>query len=79
MTTDEFKVARINCRSFLANFVEFQEHIMLNNYKMIAVSETWSPAPNQFTAIPNDHIFRRNCLIRRGGGVALYVLNKYVN
>lgn len=75
-----FTVAHINARSLIGNFVVLKDYLLLHNFSIVAITETWlSPAiDSQLLEIPGYHIIRKDRSDgRRGGGVAIYIQQCY--
>lgn len=70
--------AHINVRSLLNNFDLFREHILDNNYSVVAISESWLSSNISDNVVKiNNYSFVRQDRVGRGGGVGLYVHNDF--
>ena len=75
-----FSVMQLNCRSLPKNFNHLSTFIQGTNISpaVIAVSETWLQDNNNiFYNLPDYSFISQPRKVKRGGGVGLYVLNKY--
>ncbi|CAH1266625.1 Hypp3446 [Branchiostoma lanceolatum] len=64
-----------NARSLVNKLDELSVTLSLDNTDIAAVTETWfgTDLPAEATAIDGYNLLRKDCLNKRGGGVALYV------
>ena len=69
-----FSFAHLNARSLFTDFALFQDHVMLYDYSIIGVSETWlhNGIPDSAVDITNYSIVRQD-RATRAGGVAVYI------
>lgn len=52
---------------------ELKTVMYLKNYDLVAITETWQDASHCWnTTVEEHHLFRRERLCRKGGGVTLY-------
>ena len=70
------KIACLNVRSLTAHFANFKNIVLLNDYDVIGINESWltNSVPNQLIDIPG-YIFTRVDRQGRGGGVGVYLKN----
>lgn len=70
-------IAHVNVRSLIANFGPFREYVLNQGYGVAAVTETWlgNTIDDAAVGIDNYKFFKVNRLVRRGGGVGIYVKN----
>lgn len=68
------KVAHLNVRSLVGKINELREHILAEDYTLVAVTETWlnSRIPSVNINIPGYHFIRQD-RETRGGGVGMYI------
>ncbi|GAB0209703.1 hypothetical protein GRJ2_003436000 [Grus japonensis] len=52
---------------------ELEAIVQLENYDIVAITETWDDSQNWAAKMDGYKLFRRDRQGRRGGGVALYV------
>ena len=70
----ELKCLYTNARSLGNKQDELETVMCLENYDLVAITETWwDDSHNWNTTIEGYRLFRRDRLGRKGGGVALYV------
>ena len=62
-----------NCRSIIANYIEFSNYVHKVNPHFICLSETYLKLTDNFT-VRNYKIFRKD-RFGRGGGIAILVRN----
>ena len=80
ISNNSFSVAHLNIRSIPANFSAFLSFIdSLNCFTVIGLSETWLNPSNVSTygISGSNHVYRTRCT-SRGGGVSLFVSEKFV-
>lgn len=68
-------VAHINCRSTINSFDCLKDYILMQNFDVIGVTETWLK-PNILTNavdIPGYTFLRNDRIEKRGGGVGAYI------
>ena len=68
-------LAQLNIRSLLPKLGELRDHILLSNYSVLCLTETWiTPTiPDEVITIGGYNLVRRDRRIGRGGGVSMYV------
>ncbi len=75
------RFAHLNVRSLTASFSDFSELAAEGDYEVVALSETWlndEIAPKAFDCLPlAGYQLLRKDRLGRGGGVALYIKDKY--
>lgn len=71
----EFSIAHVNARSLFTNFDIFRDHLLINDYNIIAVTETWLSADEAEIAVSihGYELIHKDRNDRRGGGVAFYL------
>ena len=76
---DDIIIAHINIRSMCKNIDDFLYDISNLNHSILTFSETWlSDSSQHLYDIPNFNAFHKNRENKRGGGVAIYVSDKYL-
>ncbi|XP_074041353.1 uncharacterized protein [Leptinotarsa decemlineata] len=70
------KVCHINTRSIQNGFLDFKDKVH-NIYDIITVSETWlnENISNHYVHLEGYQLFRKDRLVGRGGGDAIYIKN----
>lgn len=68
-------IGHINIRSILPKLINIKECIKLNNFDILAVSESWlsEQTPDEVVNIDGYRLVRRDRSRGRGGGVLLYI------
>src|SRR3978361_1899351 len=69
-----FKFGHLNVRSLMNGFDDFKNYLVMGDFDIFAVSETWL-CPNiasDAVRVPNYHFLRRD-RGSRGGGLGFYV------
>lgn len=68
------KLAHINIRSLVGKIIEFKEHIVVEDYDIIGVTETWlGPNISDNSVSIKGYKFIRLDRPTRGGGVGMYI------
>ena len=72
-----FKFVHLNCRSLFRKIDQIAA--LYNNFDMICCTETWLNDSHTVSmlAIPNMTLYRLNRSSKRGGGVCIYVANRW--
>lgn len=70
-----FTVAHFNAQSLLPKFIEVREHILLNDFDILCISETWLSGDilDENLLIDGYSLFRRDRDMNRWGGVCMYI------
>lgn len=74
-----FSLAHINVRSLIKNYPGFLQHVEGKDFDAIAVSESWlsDQVLDQVVALKGYQLVRRDRSGRVGGGVAIFINNRY--
>lgn len=75
------KVACVNCRSLVANFLPFHDYFAGQDFTVIGVVETWlSPdTANDVLQFDDNMVLLRRDRFGRGGGVCFYIKKKLLS
>lgn len=73
--------AHLNIRSLLPKLNDLKEHLTLNNYSILCLTETWlTPAISDDVLQVGGYILlRRDRMFGRGGGVCMYIKNSIIS
>lgn len=72
--TNKLNCAHLNVRSLVKNFITFKDILLINDFDLIAISETWlSDCISSDAVHIEGYIFVRCDRITRAGGVAFYI------
>lgn len=76
--SEQIRIANFNARSLNTKFKELVEIVKQFNFTIICVTESWLK-PKEFSYkynIPGYELYRRDRLLKKGGGVAIYIKTK---
>lgn len=75
---NKIKIAHLNVRSLTANFNNFRDFVVQNDYDIVGVSETWltTNVTSESISIYGYNIIRCD-RISRGGGICIYIKKKF--
>lgn len=76
-----FKLISWNIRSLYSKFNEFEANVDTLQPEVISICESWlsDKIPDDRITLQNYSLFRHDrCIKRRGGGLCIYVKNKYI-
>ncbi|KAB0799630.1 hypothetical protein PPYR_07510 [Photinus pyralis] len=75
---ESIRMAHINARSLTSNFLQFHDYVQINNFDIIAVTETWlNDEINSNHVSIHNYQFIRKDRNTRGGGVGFYVKTQF--
>ena len=74
-----FSLFHLNSRSLIHNIDTISDYLstLNNNFSVLGFSETWFGPHNKITGMSNYNLFEQHRENRRGGGVCLFVHNKF--
>nr|CAI5855242.1 unnamed protein product [Callosobruchus analis] len=68
-------LAHLNCRSIVNTFEELKSYVLMQNFDIIGISETWLKPSilSKVVEIPGYFLIRQDRIHKRGGGVGILI------